>query len=234
MSEQTAIAEFPSHTTSYNQRMIRGPVNPLDKCTIFSIYPRLIVEKKWTLTPQEFIIPAGSIEKPGRLEVIPSCWWKEVDERQPLLEIPISSIQVADSIINDYCSTMVGVNPGDAMPGVFFIPGKITHSQLLSDYRPLLDKTETMQRKWFNVLIRIADSLWARSGGNPLAIPEEARLAVEQLHVERPWTQDIRQSELVRCIACGSLRNPQFPICPTCKAVVDSDKANNLGLKFAD
>jgi uncharacterized OB-fold protein len=39
--------------------------------------------------------------------------------------------------------------------------------------------------------------------------------------------------ELIRCNACGNLRNPQYPVCPTCKNV---DMSHPLAkeLKFAN
>ena len=89
------------------------------------------------------------------------------------------------------------------------------------------------QKKWFLELVKLADIL-SRSNGNPLSISDDARLACKELNIQnKPWLGDLQASELVRCIACGNLRNPQFPICSVCKAIVDKDKAKELGLTFA-
>src|SRR5437016_1403626 len=89
-----------------NRRLIKSPINPLDKSTVISIYPKEITEEKPTLQPGMFHIEAGSYDKPTILIVGPSVWWKEVDEQQPLLEITISSIQIADSIVKDYAGAL--------------------------------------------------------------------------------------------------------------------------------
>lgn len=226
------LAEFPS-IASLRRRTVKGPVNPLDKSTIVSIYPKEIVEINPTIFPGKFIIPAGSYEFPQTLTVGPSSWWKEIDEEQPLLEIPCSSIMVADSIVNDYCNTMIGAVPKVSTAGVFFIPGEIGLAKIRGEYKPLLDRALDMQRRWYAYLVKIADALWARSNGNPLAVPDEARLAVRELGLEREWTKDFHIVEMIRCVACGSLKDPRFPVCGHCKAITDTERATALGLKFA-
>lgn len=226
------LAEFPS-PRSLRRRTIRGPVNPLDKSTIISIYPREIVEVKPTVFPNTFVIPPGSYQHPQMVTVGPSSWWKEVDEEQPLLEIPVSSIQMADSIVTDYCNALLGVTPQDAMPGVFYIPGQIGFAKLMSEYKPLLDRALEMQKKWYGYLIKLADAMWARTNGNPLAIADESRIAVRELAQEREWSKDFHIVEMVRCVACGALRDPRFPVCGHCKAITDTKRAQELGLKFA-
>jgi hypothetical protein len=95
-------------------------------------------------------------------------------------------------------------------------------------------KAKASQKKWFLELVRIADILWSRSNGNPLSISDDARLACKELNIQnKPWLGDMQTAELVRCIACGNLRNPQFPICQTCKAIADPEMAKKLNLTFA-
>src|SRR5262245_46089951 len=105
-----------------NRRTQRAPVNPLDVSTVVSIFPFEIVETKPTLQPGKWTIPAGSFEKPSYTPIHPSSWWKEVDENQPLLELPVSSILVADSIVKDYCNGLLECDMATAMPGLFMIP----------------------------------------------------------------------------------------------------------------
>ena len=227
------VGEFPG-LQNPNRRTIRAPVNPLDKSTVVSILPKVISEKKVTIQPGIFEIPPGTFDKPSTLVLGPSSWWREVDENQPLLEIPVSSIQVADAIVKDYCNGLLACNMTDQMPGLFYIPGDFTVAKLKAEHMPLLLNAQAKQKKWFLELIRIADILWSRSNGNPLSISDDARLACKELNIaNKPWLGDIQQAELVRCIACGSLRNPAFPICQTCKAIVDPDRAKQLGLTFA-
>lgn len=241
---------FPG-ITNPNRRTIRSPENPMDKCTIVSIYPKDIIDEvKPTIQPGKFSIPAGSYEEPSILVVGPSSWWREIDEDQPLLEIPNSSIQVADSIVRDYCNGIVGCNMGDSMPGIFFIPGALgmmqdgdkeifsitkARTDLKTRYKGLLDKARTNQTNWYKVLINLADTDWARHGGNPLVISDDMRLAARELGQNtKEWLQNYQMTETVKCIACGHLRNPLYPICPNCKTVIDTEKAKKLNLKFAE
>src|SRR5215813_5850728 len=121
------------------RRTQRAPVNPMDRATVISIYPMPLMEKKCTLQPGFFQVPAGSFDNPSTLIVGPSSWWREIDVEQPLLEIPVASILVADSIVRDYCVGLLGCNMGDAMPGLFYIPGEITVKDLKTTHKNLLD-----------------------------------------------------------------------------------------------
>lgn len=213
-----------------NRMTVRGAVNPYDRATIFSIYPMPIREVKITLQPGTFEIPAGRPEKPGRLVIGPSSWWRDVDPDQPLLEIPVSAVVMADSIVRDYNNSRLGSNMGDSIPGIFYLPGEITNKQLGEEYPQALEMAIVKQRAWYNTLVKLADALWARTNGNPLAIPDDCRLAARELSFSRDWTTNFSRIEMVPCVACGMLRNPNFPICSNCKNVVDRKKAEELGL----
>lgn len=226
------VGTFPG-IIDINRMTIRAPVNPLDKSTVVSIYPKEIDEVKHTIQPGRFIVPPGSYDKPSILVVGPSSWWKEVDEHQPLLEIPVSSIQIADSIIKDYCNGLLACDMANSMPGIFYIPGDLKVIDLVKSYKHELDKALVRQRNWYSQLIKFADALWARSNGNPLTISDDMRLAAKELNLQtKDWMKDFQMVDMVRCIACGSLRNPMFPVCPTCKAISDPIKAKELGLEF--
>jgi hypothetical protein len=140
---------------------------------------------------------------------------------------------VADSIVRDYSNGLLACNMSDQMPGLFYIPGEFTVEKVKKEHTGLLAKAQAGQKKWFMELIRIADILWSRSNGNPLSISEDARLACREMNISnKPWLGDQQTIELVRCVACGSLRNSNFPICQTCKAVADPELAKKLNLTF--
>lgn len=216
-----------------SRRLIRSLKNPMDRCTIVSIFPKEIEEHKPTIEPGRFVIPAGTFEDPAILVVGSSSWWKDFDPDQPMLEIPNSSIQVAESVIKDYANGMLGCNMSDAMPGLFFVMGEHTKLEIMMKYKNKLNETKVRQDNWYRILVRLADSLWSRTNGNPLAIWDEMRLAARSLNLnDKPWLKDHQQAELIRCFACGSMRNPLFPICPTCKSI-DKDHPLAKDLKFA-
>lgn len=212
------VGQFPG-MRELRRRTTRQPVNPLDKATVVSIYPKLIEEVKHTIEPGRFVIKPGSIEAPALLVVGPSSWWREIDEEQPLLEIPVSSIQIADSIVKDYCNGILGSNMGDQMPGLFYVAGEHTVLSLKKSYQHELDKAAKKQHRFYTELVKLADALWARSSGNPLAISDDARLAARELNLTatKDWMKDFVAVNMTRCKACGSLKNPEYPICATCK-----------------
>jgi hypothetical protein len=226
------VGEFPG-LSSLKRQTVRGPVNPLDKSTIVSIYPKDINEVKYTLTPGTFHIFPGSYENPSLLVVGPSSWWREIDEEQPLLEIPVSSIQIADSVVKDYCNGVLGCNMSDSMPGLFYVPGEHTVQTLHKSFQHELDKSNTRQRSFYSVMIKMADALWARSNGNPLAISDDMRLAANELNQKaKDWMKDYQMVDMVRCLACGALKNPTYPVCGQCRAI-DQNHPRAKEIKFA-
>lgn len=229
----SVVGQFPL-MSEFKRKTIRAPVNPLDKSTIVSILPKHIIEKKCTIQPGVFEIRPGTYDNPSILVVGPSSWWKEIDENQPLLEIPHSSIVVADSVVKDYCNGLIACDMADNMPGLFFVPGEFTVDKIKKDHKDKLDAANIRQRNWFHALVRMGDAMWSRSNGNPLSISDDMKMAARQLNlINKEWLKDSQVMELVRCQACGSLKNPLYPICSNCKAITDKEKAKELGLAFA-
>lgn len=230
--ELRQVGEFPNHSLN-RRRLIRATKNPMDKCTIVSIYPKEITEIKHTIEPGKFTIPMGTVENPSLLVVGPSSWWREIDQDQPMLEIPVSSIQIADSFIKDSCNSMIGAEPGIAVPGVFFVLGEENIIGIKSKYKAKLQEVKDRQDNWFRLLVRLADAFWARANGNPLAIADEMRLGARMLGLEdKPWLKDFTLADMQKCKACGGLRDPQYPVCPSCKAI-DPEHPLAKELKFA-
>lgn len=216
-----------------NRRTDRAPVNPMDKATVFSIYPVEVNEKKVTLQPGAFQIPAGSYDKPARLLVGPSSWWRELSLEEPLLEIPVSSLLIAESIVRDFCNGMIACDMGECMPGLFFIPGDIQTFELVEKYKGILETAKRKQDNWYNKLIDEADILWARTNGNPLSISDDMRRAAVALGAQKDWAKNTGKIDLKRCVACGNLNNSNVVICPNCKIILDKERFEELGLSFA-
>lgn len=222
---------------------VRRPVNPMDKSTIVSIVPRKMVEIKPTVFPGRWIIPGVAKSDDFELLVVhPSSWFREIDESQPLLEIPHTSYQMAESIITDCCNGMLAVNMVDRMPGLFFIAGEWNKKNIASatsngrpdgiPFKTLLESARSKQNNWFLELVRLADIDWARTQGNPLSISDDSRMAAERLGITKPWAVDFKAVSLENCKSCGEMINPQYPVCRYCKAIINVAKAQELGLKF--
>jgi hypothetical protein len=214
----STVGAFPG-IRDLRRRTVRQPVNPMDKATVVSIYPKHIDEVKYTIEPGRFIIKPGSYEAPSILVVGPSSWWREIDEEQPILEIPVSSIQIADSVVKDYCNGVLGCNMGDSMPGMFYVPGEHTVKSIKEQFKRKLEECYEKQKKFYSVLVMLADSLWANSSGNPRAISDDMRMAARELNLNsvKDWMKDFTMINMVRCKACGTLKNPEFPICAACR-----------------
>ena len=227
------VGGFPGMMAN-RRRTVRAPINPIDKATIVSIFPKPIDAKKISITPGRFFVPAGTYESPAYLTVGPSSWWKEVDEEQPLLEIPCPSNQVADAIVKDHCNGLLGCNMSTSMPGIFWIPGEINDILLRTKHKVVLENAKERQTRFWHTLIRLADSFWARTNGNPLCISDEMRLAAKELKMEqKEWMANFQMLGKINCKACGSPVNPLYPVCPACKCIWDTDKAKELNIQFA-
>jgi hypothetical protein len=228
----SAVGEFPGLQAA-KRRTIRGPVNPLDKSSVVSIFPKEIDEVKPTIQPGRFVVPAGSYVNPSILVVGPSSWWREIDEEQPLLEIPVSSIQIADSVVKDYCNGILACDMQSAVPGLFYLPGEQTVDTVKKSFKNELDKAKERQNNWYSSLIKLADALWARSNGNPLAISDDMRLAARELNLQnKDWMKDFKMVDMVRCYACGALKNPEYPVCGQCRAI-DHNNPRAKDIRFA-
>src|ERR1022692_449429 len=220
---QKQIKEMTMLRSEMNRRTIRATPNLMDQCTVISIYPVLIDEVKHTIQPGRFIIQPGTFKSPSILNVGPSSWWREINDEEPLLEIPTSSIVVADSIVRDYVSGLLEAD-GSKGPGLFFLPGKLKVDEILEKHKSSLTTAKTKQDSWFDSLVKLADSLWARTNGNPLSISDTMRLAAGELQIKnKPWMESHIAPDLFNCPACGSIANKNYPICQSCKTIINPD-----------
>lgn len=217
----SVVGTFPNMREQM-RRAVRGPVNPLDRSTIISIYPRPIKFKNVTLTPGRWYLPAGSVEEPAILTIGPSSWFKDVSLEEPLLEIVQSSVMIADSLVGDYLKGMFACNMGDSKPGLLFMPGEISAKDLKREekFKNMMAKVLVQQNNYWQNLVKYADALWARSNGNPLALNDEMRMAARFLGLrDKDWMKDHARVDLVPCFACGEFKNPEYPICKSCHSV---------------
>jgi len=224
------VGSFPS-MRELNRKTVRGAVNPLDKSTLVSIYPRPIKFFNLTLTPGLWNLEAGSVEEPAILVVGPSSWFRDVGPDEPLIEIVQSSVQIAASLIQDYLSGMFACNMHDSMPGLFFVPGCKTHQDgsinsektlewIKEEHQHLIAAAVKTQLGYWRNLIRYGDALWARSNGNPLVINDETRMAAKLLgSQDKDWMKDFQNQGQIRCFACGSFKSPDYPICQACHTI---------------
>lgn len=215
------------------RRTVRGPVNPLDKSTIVSIYPRPIKFINVTLSPGRWYLEAGSPEHPSLLTIGPSSWFRDVGLDEPLIEIVQSSVQIAESLVKDYMNGMFACNMADSMPGLFFVPGKMTIQSIGNDYAGLLSEAIAKQLNYYRTLVKFGDALWARSNGNPLAIQDEMRMAAKALGAQdKDWMKDHAAVGMVPCFACGEFKHPDYAICKACHSIDPSHPKAKLIIRY--
>ncbi len=217
-------------------KLVVSPKNPLDVSTIISMYPRGFTEKK-QMMPEWYHIPAGSYEVPSFVVVHGASSYLEMRDTQQTIEVPISSISVAESIIRDWMIGILEVQLGHAQPGVFFLPGewKLDKLKKDEDATKIFERVNQMQRNWFLALVNLADSFWAKSNGNPNAISDLFRVAAEVIQIKgKPWMQNFQAVRMQNCPACGHMIMPGFPVCSNCKVVVDREVFDKLGLSFSE
>lgn len=213
------------------RRMVRAETNPFDKTTIISIAPFEYEERILTIQPGIFKIPKGTLEKPSLTVVGPSSWWKEDTDNGQFLEIVVNSVVVGRAIVEDYIQSINGVTLNVSQPGIFHVPGEYNDvDEVKKKFGHILARMNMYQTSWYSFLVKQADSLWARSNQNPLAIDDQSRMAARILQLDKPWIRDFQNVQNIACIACGNLRNPQFPICQSCKMIVDKPLAEKLGI----
>jgi len=141
---------------------------------------------------------------------------------------------VAASIVNDFTNAAFGNEPGSSGPGLFYVEGRKTSAEIKKEFAEKIKQAKARQDRWYENLVKSADSLWARSNGNPIAIPNISRLAAEHLRLEnKPWMQDFNSLKMEACPACGALRNPAFPICGSCRTIVDQKLFNDRKLALS-
>lgn len=227
------VGAFPGIASHFN-RTTRADVNPYDKSTVVSIFPKAIDETNHTISPGRFKLAPGTYENPSLLIIGPSSWWKFIDDQQPILEIPCGSHQIANSLVRDYCNGLVGCNMTNSMPGIFWLPGELSAEDVKTKHPDALRKAKEKQDMFWKALVKLADSFWARTNGNPLSINDEMRMAAREMNLTgKDWMKDFTMMQMVNCKACGSPVKPGYPVCSNCHAIVNETQAKELGIKFA-
>jgi hypothetical protein len=216
------------------RQLSKAPYDADDKATIVSIYPVKIIERKPGLFPGVFTVEPGYANAPSILVVGPSHWELPLYQDNRAVEMTVSAIRVARSIVDDYTKSVFAY-ANDSMPGLFALKDAHTADDILKNYQKDILEAAKKQKSWYEKIIKSADVMWARTDGNPLAIPNDARLAAEQLGLAdgKAWMQDFKTLQMVDCPACGSPRKGNFPVCSNCRTILDPKKYKEMGLAVA-
>lgn len=193
--------------------------------TIVSLLPYDLVESKPGLNPNEFIIKKADDEM--GLTIIPNDVHYLINtdplsdaKDVRLLKVPVPSMELAQSIINDYNNALLGAEP-DSQPGLFAVKGNYTDKRVIKlKFANQLIVARDCQLRWYHKLVDIADDLWSKTH-SPISISDIQRTACKALGFQRDWLnatptelqekcpvcKNAVNNGALKCIACGHILN---------------------------
>lgn len=195
--------------------------------TILSLLPFNLVETKPGLNPNEYYINKSENDKIG-ITIIPNTVHYLVNP-DPLsdakevrhIKVPVPAIELAQSIINDYISSLLAVSPPDAVPGLIAVRG---------DYNDVKEASVTFikeimfmrnaQNNWFKNLVDIADDTWSKSK-SPVGISDLQRHACRSLDYKREWLNPVPSEQLTKCPICKGTVNEGALKCVACGFIIN-------------
>lgn len=194
------------------------------ECTLVSIIPTMILERKPGMVPGAFTMPPAK-ENDFELLLIPDCrYYIYLDGDRGSIAAYKPGEEVAESVVRDYIDSKPNVSP-EAHPGIGFVPGNYVDQKekFKKDHSDILKRLDDTQNLWFAELVKVADDEWERHRAHR-AISDEQRLAAKRLHLmDRPYLISIPDSKLVNCKGCYTQISAKAVICPNCRTILDDE-----------
>lgn len=196
-----------------------------DVSTVISILPWAVgPEEKPGLYPGSFFLDPAAKGDMSVLHVGKSHHFFNYDEKS--LKIETTSSEVARSIVEDYCSSMIEATPEDK-PGLFWLFGQHPKDEIKKVQASRLLEVKASQMRWFARLVRLADDDWSKNRQNR-TISMIQREAAKWLGLDREWISDFATQAENRCLACRSMIDPEASICPICHTIVNVQEYNRI------
>jgi hypothetical protein len=195
--------------------------------TLASLLPYDLIESKPGLNPNEYTIKAAPPQGLS-LTIIPNNVFYLVNP-DPLSEakeirhikVPVSAVEVAQAIINDYVNALLGAVPPDAVPGLFVVQGDWQDKkEFISKHISEMTTYRTAQNAWFKNLVDIADDVWQKSK-SPLGISDLERSACRELGFARDWLNPLPNEQIEKCPVCKNAINLGALKCAVCGHILD-------------
>jgi len=194
------------------------------EATIVSFYPRVIPsETKPGIYPGHFSIPASDGVKPVLVYIGDSVGYVYLDESRGSLPITIPAKQVAKSIVDDFCSTVLEYENGISMPGLFWVEGRVTEKEVKHLHIDQALSVAELQKNWFIRLVKIADTDWNKSK-NLSTISDVQRFACNFLNMDRPWNVDAEAIASMKCPACKTHIPVDSIVCQNCHVILNKEE----------
>jgi hypothetical protein len=143
---------------------------------------------------------------------------------------PITSSEIAKAIVNDYIRSSICTGEG-CEPGIFSIPNK-TIENAEKECKEQLVVARSKQLRWYEMLIRMADNDWSKSGHRHNVISDLQRFIAKKLKLDKEWLFEAKIEEgSVKCPACFSAISKDAIVCFNCRLVLKPEEYTKL--KFA-
>lgn len=206
--------------------------------TIVSIYPFNIREFKPGLIPNIFRIPAAK-DDIVVFYVEDAKFPVYMDSERGSIWVTVPALLLANSIIFDFVTAQhryLAPVPEEkivgAMPGLFYLPGKISKVEIKDKHKHLIEHAISIQNSWFESLVKEADDDWVRYQKHAM-ITDVQRHACKALHIERAWAVELKSENFKQCPACSNRIHQQAIRCQHCGTVLDIEKFKKLSLAMA-
>jgi hypothetical protein len=200
----------------------------MSHASIISISPFETTEEK-PIARGRFIIPAA--EKDGFVIVIinDSSYIQRLTATNMNIQVPVAAELIARSIVDDFVLTTIEAT-SEAHPGMMWVPGKLTKTEVVMHHTEALDALKVKQIRWFENLCRKADDDWSQYRHHGL-ISDHQKYAAKYLGHEAEWLVEYNQNAgMMDCPACFSKIDARAIVCINCKAVLDRAKAISYGI----
>jgi hypothetical protein len=201
--------------------------------TVCSLLPYQLTELKPGVQPGQYVIPKA--ESGLSLTIIPNNIYYQInpdplaDSKQVrLIKVPIPAMECARSIINDYVSSLLAVEPPDKVPGLFAVAGDWSDKKEFSlKHMKELVFYKNTQNNWFTALVNIADDFWSKTH-SPASISDLQREACKILGFRRDWLNPVPFEQAEKCPFCQNAVITGAIKCVTCGEILDKKKYNEL------
>ena len=194
----------------------------MSKSTIISMIPFDIHEQK-PLYPGDFFIPAAKDNDIEVLVVGDSVSFSYIDEHRGTIKVPVSSEEIAKSVVNDYENSQLA-RTAENGPGVFWVSGEHTKQEIKLKFRDEVKLHRDRQIRWFTSLVKAADDTWEKTRQHK-TISDIERYAARFLNLDRSW---LIAPQMTKCIACKTTVEEDAIICPNCRAVLNKESYEKL------
>lgn len=200
--------------------------------TIVSVLPFAVVVPTPGAIPPHHEIPPGSHDDIGICHVKDAFYTifkPHTEGMNDKMKIPIPDLELAESLINDYTNSCLGVdrsilaNGASAIPGLFLLPGQLSKAAIIKDHSDKIKLAKANTIAWFGRLVMMADDDWNKTR-QFRSITGLQREACTYLALHRDWNFSAQESVNNRCWACKQEIHPEAIICSGCNAILDQAK----------